>query len=143
MTLRTVRDWKIAAVILMVTAGASGGYLIASHAAQAINWIYYGNQLIEVDFDDGSKIQYGYDENGNQISKTSASASGNQFYTISASAGTGGTISPSGSVSVISGGECSFTVMPNTGYDVANVVVDGQSQGAASGYTFTSVAAAH
>ena len=64
-------------------------------------------------------------------------------YTITASAGAGGTISPSGSVSVNHGTNQSFTISANTGYQIANVAVDGVSQGAISSYTFSNVTAAH
>ena len=64
-------------------------------------------------------------------------------YTITASAGAGGTISPSGSVSVNHGTNQSFTISANTGYQIANVTVDGVSQGAISSYTFSNVTAAH
>ena len=64
-------------------------------------------------------------------------------YTITASAGTGGTISPSGSVSVSHGANRTFTITANTGYTIANVLVDGASVGAVSSYTFSNVTAAH
>ena len=63
--------------------------------------------------------------------------------TITASAGGGGTISPSGVVSVIYGANQSFTITPNTGYHVADVLVDGSSAGAVTSYTFNSVTANH
>ena len=47
-----------------------------------------------------------------------------QNYTINASAGTGGSISPSaGTVTVSYGGSTSFTIAPNTGYQVSGVLV--------------------
>ena len=64
-------------------------------------------------------------------------------YTITASAGTGGTISPSGSVSVNHGANQTFTITANTGYQISSVTVDGVSQGAISSYTFSNVTAAH
>ena len=64
-------------------------------------------------------------------------------YTITASAGANGSISPSGAVSVLPGGTQSFTITPNSCYHVADVLVDGASVGAVSTYTFTSVAANH
>ncbi|MDD3845044.1 MAG: hypothetical protein PHC90_01645 [Syntrophorhabdaceae bacterium] len=64
-------------------------------------------------------------------------------YTIDASAGSNGTISPSGSVSVTSGGSQTFTISASNGYEVADVLVDGQSQGATATYTFTNVTANH
>ena len=64
-------------------------------------------------------------------------------YTITASAGTGGSISPSGAVSVSHGSNRTFTITANTGYTIANVLVDGASVGAVSSYTFSNVTAAH
>ena len=64
-------------------------------------------------------------------------------YTITASAGTGGTISPSGSISVQDGGSAAFTITPSTGYRISSVRVDGVSVGAVSTYTFNSIKSAH
>jgi len=64
-------------------------------------------------------------------------------YTITASAGTGGTISPYGAVSVPSGGNQKFTITPQSGYIILNVMVDGSSKGAITSYTFTNVLAVH
>jgi len=64
-------------------------------------------------------------------------------YTLTASAGTGGTISPSGSVSVTAGASQTFTMTPNTGYQISGILVDGVSVGAVSTYTFSNVQAAH
>ncbi len=64
-------------------------------------------------------------------------------YTITASAGLGGTIWPSGAVPVSDGGSQTFTITPNTGYHVADVLVDGASVGAVSSYTFTNVTTNH
>ena len=75
------------------------------------------------------------------ISATFAATTTN--YTISASAGTGGSISPSGSVSVASGANQTFAITANSGYKISSVLVDNVSQGAISTYTFTSVGAAH
>jgi uncharacterized repeat protein (TIGR02543 family) len=64
-------------------------------------------------------------------------------YTITASAGANGSISPSGAVSVNHGSDQAFTITPNTGYSVSNVLVDGISVGAVTGYTFSNVTANH
>jgi hypothetical protein len=63
--------------------------------------------------------------------------------TITASAGAGGSIFPSGSVLVLSNANQTFTVTPNTGYHVLNLLVDGASKGPLSTWTFTNVTAAH
>jgi hypothetical protein len=62
---------------------------------------------------------------------------------ITASAGTGGTISPSGSVIVNCGANLTFTISPNSSYRILDVLVDGSSVGAVTSYTFTNVIAAH
>jgi hypothetical protein len=64
-------------------------------------------------------------------------------YTITASSGTGGSITPSGSVTVTEGDSQSFTITPNSGYQIADVTVDGTSQGAVASYTFSNVTADH
>ena len=51
-------------------------------------------------------------------------------YTITASAGANGSITPSGNVTVNYGASKSFTITPNAGYAVASVLVDGGSVGA-------------
>ncbi len=68
---------------------------------------------------------------------------GIQTYTITASAGTGGSISPSGQVSVQQGATQTFTITPNTGYRIADVTVDGVSQGPITSYTFSAVSTSH
>ncbi|HQI95933.1 MAG TPA: hypothetical protein PK575_04315, partial [Syntrophorhabdus sp.] len=64
-------------------------------------------------------------------------------YTISASAGTGGTISPSGNILVNHGGNQTFTITPGAGYRIATVTVDGVPVGATGSHTFTNVMANH
>jgi hypothetical protein len=62
---------------------------------------------------------------------------------ITASAGSGGSISPSGNVSVNYGNNQLFNITPTAGYRVLNVMVDGLSAGAVTSYTFTGVTGAH
>lgn len=63
--------------------------------------------------------------------------------TITASAGSGGTISPSGLVSVAAGGGRTFTIIPTTGYGILDVKVDGISVGPVPSHTFTNLQANH
>ena len=65
------------------------------------------------------------------------------YYTIEATAGTGGSISPSGNISVREGADQTFTITPDKGYAVANVKIDGESIGAVKSYTFENVSKAH
>ena len=64
-------------------------------------------------------------------------------YTITASAGQGGSITPSGAVSVDKGGSQTFTIKPSDNYEIADVKVDGQSVGKKTEYTFENVTEAH
>ncbi|HEX3020258.1 MAG TPA: discoidin domain-containing protein [Chitinispirillaceae bacterium] len=64
---------------------------------------------------------------------------GTMQFDIYASAGANGSISPSGLVEVNSGGSQTFTITPNSDYQVDDVIVDGHSQGAITDYTFNSV----
>ena len=64
-------------------------------------------------------------------------------YHITASAGEGGSISPEGAVEVYGGGDQPFTITPQEGYKIKEVLVDGQPQGAITSYTFTNVTEDH
>jgi len=63
--------------------------------------------------------------------------------TITAAAGPGGSISPSGVISVPYGGSQAFTITPDDGYRVATVLVDGNSIAVVSTYTFSTVTSSH
>jgi len=64
-------------------------------------------------------------------------------YTIASSAGTGGSISPAGSGSINCGSSQTYTITPSAGYSIADMIVDGISQGALGSYTFSNVSANH
>ena len=64
-------------------------------------------------------------------------------YTITAMSGPGGSISPSGAVTVAGGTNQPFTITPDAGYVISDVQVDGLTVGAVPTYTFTNVTANH
>ena len=70
-------------------------------------------------------------------------SSGYSYYTIKTTAGAGGSISPSGSVSVREGRDQTFTITPDKGYAVSNVKIDSKSIGAVKSYTFENVRRTH
>ena len=64
-------------------------------------------------------------------------------YTIDASAGTNGSITPSGAVIVPYGASQGFAIHPATGYHVLALTVDGGAVTLDTSYTFTNVTAGH
>ncbi len=79
------------------------------------------------------------------IGAASVSSGGGSYitsYTIAATEGEGGTISPT-SATVLSGGSKNFTITANDGYIISDVLVDNVSVGAVSSYAFSSVKASH
>ena len=65
------------------------------------------------------------------------------YYIIRATASAGGSITPSGDVSVRAGANQTFTITPNRGYAVSDVKIDGWSIGAVRSYTFENISASH
>ncbi len=95
---------------------------------------------------DGAQSEPAMDYNAGCVAALAAylgSSAPTSTYTITASAGANGCISPKGSISVTSGGSQTFAITTNAGYAVDTVIVDGSSQGAISTYTFSSVIAKH
>ena len=64
-------------------------------------------------------------------------------FSVTSSAGTGGSISPSGSSSVLATGSKTFSINATSGYAVSDVLVDGASVGAVTSYTVSNVNANH
>jgi YVTN family beta-propeller protein len=64
-------------------------------------------------------------------------------FTITAGSDANGSVTPTGVTTVNAGGSQTYMIWPATGYSIADVQVDGVSQGAISTYTFSNVAADH
>ena len=84
-----------------------------------------------------------YTFNNVSVNHTIAASFAIDVKTITASAGTGGSISPSGSVPVNCGSNKTFTIAPTACYHIADVLVDGVSVGPVSSYTFSNATANH
>ncbi len=80
-----------------------------------------------------------HDSNNNQSSLSPELV----IYSMTASAGAGGTIAPSGSFFQSQGASQTFVITPAAGYQIAGVLVDGQSVGPAGAYTLTGISAPH
>jgi len=68
---------------------------------------------------------------------------GINLYTITAIAGENGTIFPSGTLTAEYGSSKTFTIIPNSGYHIAEVKVDGTSIGPVTTFTFDNITSNH
>jgi competence ComEA-like helix-hairpin-helix protein len=68
---------------------------------------------------------------------------GNGTHDITATAGPHGTIAPAGEVTVNHGADQTFTITPDPGYRVTEVLVDGSSVGPVTTHSFENVTAPH
>jgi hypothetical protein len=65
------------------------------------------------------------------------------IYTITAVSGTHGAISPTGEIIVAEDGQQSFSILADSGYQITDVTVDGDSIGAVSSHTFNAISTDH
>lgn len=114
----------------------------AATAAEEGNIEYWYCKACEKYFSDAD-AKNGITQAQTVIPKRQSSGSNYSYYTIKATAGAGGSISPSGNVSVREGRDQAFTITPDKGYAVANVKIDGKSIGAVKSYTFENVRRTH
>ncbi len=80
---------------------------------------------------------------GQCVSSTTLSVTVKPNYTITASLGANGSISPAGNSTVCEGSNKSYNILPNANYLIVDVLVDGTSVGAVSSYTFNNVTVSH
>lgn len=64
-------------------------------------------------------------------------------YSITSTSGPNGTISPLGQIYISYEGIMTYAILPNAGYAIADVQVDGQSVGSVPSYTFSNLASNH
>lgn len=89
-------------------------------------------------------VDYSFsDINGLLLTSITPQLSVTFMYTITASSGANGTVSPMGAKMVGHGTSQVYTITPATGYHVADVIVDGKSAGAVTSYTFSNVTDNH
>ncbi len=119
--------------------GATGTYQDAATSDSWAHWTYGVSGLA-----DGSYTIYALvTDMGGNTKETSMALTVQTTGTIVASAGSGGSINPSGSVSVTYGTDKTFTISANLGYHIVDVVVDGVSKGAQASWTFVNVQTEH
>jgi hypothetical protein len=122
--------------IITVDHGATQTFSIAPVEGYHIEDVKIDNTSV------GALSTYTFENIGENHS-ISASFAATNTYTITASAGANGSISPAGSVPVIHGSNQTFTITQNDGYHVMDVFVDGSSVGPVTAYTFNNVTGTH
>ncbi len=148
--------------IYVTTYGGSGGYAFGSGTSYATPHVaglaclvfslrpgYTAEQCEQAIFDNavdlgdpGRDDYFGYGRIDAYQTLLSVSHDGTPF-TITASAGAGGSISPDGDVTVTAASDQSYAITPDAGYHVADVLVDGASVGPVREYQFTNVQKDH
>ena len=78
-----------------------------------------------------------------EIQQLYNNGSGDPTHSVTASAQTGGSITPNGTLQLAEGVDQTFTITPQTGYHIADVLVDGSSAGAVASYTFANITGDH
>ena len=126
-----------------ITEGNDFTFTVTPDACYEIGTVTVNGVAVTLDANNSYTIQ-------NVTEEQNVNVTFNQVtYTIAASAGNGGTISPAGDVTVNCGADAVFTITPDEGYEIADVTVDGQSAindianyavvGAGASYTFSNV----
>ena len=109
-----------------VTASANNGY-------EFTNWTENGSQV-------STNASYSFTVTGNRNLMANFAQN---THTIYASAGANGIITPSGTITVAHGANQSFSMIPDSDYEVQEIYIDGNPIGAMTSYTFTNVTADH
>ena len=109
-----------------VTASANNGYAFT-------NWTENGSQV-------STNASYSFTVTGNRNLLANFAQN---THTIHATAGANGIITPSGTITVAHGANQSFSMIPDSDYEVQEVYIDGNPIGAMTSYTFTNVTADH
>ena len=109
-----------------VHATPNSGYAFA-------NWTLNGHQV-----SDNANLTFTVSSNQNLVAYFVQGA-----HTINATAGSNGSINPSGNVIIADGGEQTFTIIPDQDYEIKEVYIDGSAIGSTSTYTFTNVTEDH
>jgi|GEM_PF-1952623 len=132
-------DYGSGVVVDAITTTANGGeYIeISSDKTQITAYLKYF-----------STYAIAYVNSTNSESSSHSGSSGTKKndakkYVIVSTAGTGGSINPSGNKTVTEGESIIYTITADKGYYISDVLVDGKSVGALSSYTFSSLSSSH
>jgi len=128
-------------VDIIVGNGAAGNFVAVSGLVYTFSVTPVAEGEVTVDIAAG--VAQDAATNPNEAATQFSIIYSTETFTITATAGDNGTISPSDAVVVNSGASQAFTITPNAGYAVDDVLVDGISVGAVSSHTFANVTADH
>lgn len=132
--------------------GKSGYKILRAHSENGIT----DTKIIDPDYDRDLQtlsfdadafstyaVVYTSSGNNNNGENSNGGSSSYAHYSITATASEGGSISPSGSVSVRERLSQTFIITPGSGYQISGLIVDGKSMEAKNSYTFDNVSANH
>jgi len=126
------------------------GVLIDGSGSQTTSFSRWGDySSMSVDPSDDSRFWYTqeyYDATSSRGWKTrigSFALAAPPTYTITSSAGRGGSISPLGQITVVEGSTQIYRIKPKKGFHISDVAVDDVPVGAAATYTFSDVTSSH
>ncbi|MEK7263835.1 MAG: T9SS type A sorting domain-containing protein [Bacteroidota bacterium] len=120
---------------IVVESGASQSFSITANQGYSVDSVLVDGVFV------GSLASYSFT---NVTSNHTITAKFKIYiYTITATAGSNGTVTPSGNISVTHGSNQQFTIAANPEYAIDSVFVDGVFVGALTSYTFTNVTANH
>jgi len=123
--------------VLDIFAGSSQTYTITANSGYHVADVLVNGASV------GAVTSYTFNNISADSTISATFAPDGASYTINASAGANGSISPAGAVSAFQGTSKVFNITPATGYHIANVLVDGASVGAVTSYSFTNITANH
>jgi len=127
------------------TVSPSGNIAVSEGDAQTFNFTPSNGYEVTAVTVDGQAVanRASYTFSNVTANHTIAVAFSIKHYTITATSGAGGSISPSGTITVEHGASQTFNIGVNSGYELVSLSVDGSSVTRSSSYTFTSVTASH
>ena len=119
----------------VVTSGSSRAYTITPSAGYYVATVTVDGSSV------GAVSTYTFTSVG--ASHTISASFAIYTYSLTASSGANGTVTPTGTTVVSYGGSQVYSMTPSSGYVVGSLTVDGSSVSVVPTYTFTSVGASH